>query len=454
MFRRLVLAFFIAATLLAHAQTNSWNVTSRLAAIESLVDRHTFAIDRSPFVTGDKYLYNGHFYSDKPPVFNLAGAAIAVALRAVKIDIVRQSKIVLVPITIVLIALPFALAVGTLFALLRLLGVDERWAASVATIAGSATLAFPYATVLINHVPAAALLLAALYVLARVRRDGHATAPALAGMILAIGVGIDTSFVVFLVLAPIVLGRPTPRAYLVYAAGAIPVLGVLALTNLGLSGNVRPPDTNAPLFDWPGSKFAHGNLAGTVVHRTPAATLAYAFNMLAGVRGLFLYSPILVFGVYALVLQLRDRGTTGVQRTMATFVAVATTLYVASAVIATIDFGGYAYGMRTFVSISFLLCIPLGSLASALRERGTLRRAFLATLVVSIVFALAGVLDTFSASPFPLVAALPNFARFVQAHRVHGLLDLIAFATIGIVAYVVVRRSLLRPSKRRPRAYG
>jgi len=46
--RRLALAFFIAAALFAHAQASSWNVTSRMAAIESLVNRGTFAIDASP----------------------------------------------------------------------------------------------------------------------------------------------------------------------------------------------------------------------------------------------------------------------------------------------------------------------------------------------------------------------------------------------------------------------
>lgn len=66
----------------------SWNDASRLATIESLVDRHTWVIDDSVFVkpetglmnpfgidaakykngTQDKLLIDGHFYSDKSPV--------------------------------------------------------------------------------------------------------------------------------------------------------------------------------------------------------------------------------------------------------------------------------------------------------------------------------------------------------------------------------------------------
>src|SRR5262249_11888105 len=48
----------------------SWNDASRLATVESLVDRHTLVIDDSVYTAGtrDKLWINGHFYSDKSPV--------------------------------------------------------------------------------------------------------------------------------------------------------------------------------------------------------------------------------------------------------------------------------------------------------------------------------------------------------------------------------------------------
>src|SRR3989338_6622265 len=47
----------------------SWNDGSRFAALESVVERHTFAIDNSSFlnITKDRVFFNGHFYSDKAP---------------------------------------------------------------------------------------------------------------------------------------------------------------------------------------------------------------------------------------------------------------------------------------------------------------------------------------------------------------------------------------------------
>ena len=57
-------------------QRDSWNDASRLATIESLVERGTWQIDQSPFLrlTGDKIFLQGHFYSDKPPLLQVFSA--------------------------------------------------------------------------------------------------------------------------------------------------------------------------------------------------------------------------------------------------------------------------------------------------------------------------------------------------------------------------------------------
>ena len=81
------------AVFTARPYAGSWNDGSRLATVESLVDRRTFVIDESIYVvtpapvtpgsahpyapgdalladhgTKDKMLVGGHFYSDKSPV--------------------------------------------------------------------------------------------------------------------------------------------------------------------------------------------------------------------------------------------------------------------------------------------------------------------------------------------------------------------------------------------------
>src|SRR4051812_2021868 len=93
----LVAAAAIAA-MSARPYVGGWNDGSRFATAESLVDYHPWAIDRSIFAgahaasgggayspderslrdfgTRDKMWINGHFYSDKPPVPNLALAIL------------------------------------------------------------------------------------------------------------------------------------------------------------------------------------------------------------------------------------------------------------------------------------------------------------------------------------------------------------------------------------------
>ena len=90
----------------ARGYAGGWNDGSRLAAVESLVDYHTLAIDRSIFVqvpprtdaaapgpypideptlyrhgTQDRLFIRGRFYSDKPPVSALLMAGLYQSLQ-------------------------------------------------------------------------------------------------------------------------------------------------------------------------------------------------------------------------------------------------------------------------------------------------------------------------------------------------------------------------------------
>lgn len=70
-----VLFFFIFA-LSTKLGVASWNDASRMDTIQSIVERKSFIIDNSIFETGDRFLLNGHFYSDKPPILALSGSLI------------------------------------------------------------------------------------------------------------------------------------------------------------------------------------------------------------------------------------------------------------------------------------------------------------------------------------------------------------------------------------------
>src|SRR3954447_11561091 len=67
-----------------------WNQNSRFALVRAILERHTLQIDAYQLHTGDRALWNGHYYSDKAPGLSLAAippSAIArAAARLVGVD--------------------------------------------------------------------------------------------------------------------------------------------------------------------------------------------------------------------------------------------------------------------------------------------------------------------------------------------------------------------------------
>ena len=70
----LIVVFVFLTLFFIRFQQASWNDGSRFATIQNLVEKHSFVIDHSMFFTYDKVFINGHFYSDKPPVFSVIAA--------------------------------------------------------------------------------------------------------------------------------------------------------------------------------------------------------------------------------------------------------------------------------------------------------------------------------------------------------------------------------------------
>jgi len=146
----LAVCFFLLAALLTRHGPVSWNDSSRMATIDSLVERHTFAIDGSSIQTGDKYRYDGKFYSDKPALLALVGAGVAFGLKVVGISLAHTPRLAYWSITVLVVGLAYAIGLAALYSALRSMAVAEAWAACVTTAAGAGTLRLPYATMFNN----------------------------------------------------------------------------------------------------------------------------------------------------------------------------------------------------------------------------------------------------------------------------------------------------------------
>ena len=379
---------------------NSWAELSRLAAIDTLLERGTFRIDGSPFaaVTMDKVLIDGHYYCDKPPLLQLLATPIYAGLRAALAAPLTQEacpgagRCAYKWLTFVSVGLPSAAAIGCLvsFALRR--GYTRGRVLIVAGLSVFGTMIWPYSLVFNNHVPAAAAMLGC-FLLALPAPDAEAGAArsVASGLLGGLAVGLDL-MTVFPVAALGLLHWRRPRQLTVFALGAALPIAATAFADFLIWGSPLPPYFAPHGYAYPGSPFAD-SVGGL---RPADDKWRYAVQGLVGARGLFAYSPVLLLALAGLLRVLRDRR----RATFGPALAAAAGMLVFAVYIfsRTSVHGGRAYGERYFISIVLLLAsFGLFALPDARPQRWL--PALLVTVPLSVVSAAQGVSRTWERTP-------------------------------------------------------
>jgi hypothetical protein len=184
------LSFLLVWALFTHSHAGSANDRSRMAAVESLVHRGTWAIDESPFSTIDRIYVDGHFYSDKLPLLSFIGSGVYrvlhdgfhLTLDAGHCDLDESPchcrafcsersgdspDWAYYLLTLTLVGLPSALMLALFYHVTGFFGLGNPAALLLTATLGLATQVFPYSTVFNNQLPATACLLASFYALLR-----------------------------------------------------------------------------------------------------------------------------------------------------------------------------------------------------------------------------------------------------------------------------------------------
>lgn len=340
--------FFFACCLLVQKQASGWNDSSRIASIESLVERSTWSIGESSWIdfTQDKILVNDTFYSDKMPLFSFIGAGLYKVLRSfggsVRMDCAVSSRFcAYAALTLIIVSLPAAVLIYLFFDHASRLNVPLGSALVGAAALGIGTMIFPYALVLNHHVPAAASVFASFYLLTRWRGDRRALAAA--GFFAALAPSFDAlSGVVAAMLFGIVVVRSRAHVASFILGAAIPLV-LTALLDYQIARTILPPYTVTNAYNYPGSAFPN-TIAG---NGTPDDYAAYAFRMFLGGKGLFAYNPLLIFALVGALLASRDRGNpVRIEASITLLGFVFLSAYLATQ---TGNYGGTAYGERWFV---------------------------------------------------------------------------------------------------------
>ncbi len=155
-------------------QAGGWNQNSRFDLVRAVTNDHAVRIDPYQRNTGDKALYDGHYYSDKAPGLALAAIPIAEAGRLALLasggdpESFAGLAILSYLATVLTVGLLTALAGVVLYDLSIELGASMGGALFAATAFGLATPMWTLATLFIGHAMAAAGLLLAFAATARI----------------------------------------------------------------------------------------------------------------------------------------------------------------------------------------------------------------------------------------------------------------------------------------------
>ncbi len=395
----------------AKTHPDSWLELSRLASVESLVERGTWAIDDSPLAsrTWDTLRIGGHFYSDKPPLLQ-ALAAVPYAILHHGFGIALSSApcpsragCAYTWLTFLLVGVPSAAMLALLFGAVTVHAGSARRAWVTTAVLAFATPFWPYSLVFNNHAPAAAALFSSLALLM-----GKAPAPAwrllgagvLAGLAASFDLPAAIPFVGLLLLA----SCRGLRGLFLFAAGAALPAAASAFLDWQITGSVLPPYFLVEGYDYPGSRFPP-RLAG---HARPANLARYAFEGVVGSRGFLAHTPTLLWGMAGLWAVLRRRRHP--LRAAAAAVMVSFALEVLYVLTLTFGHGGKAYAERFLVApmplVLFFAAFALPSGARSPRKALGVGLFTVAT-AAGAVSAYQGVLRTWHITP-PVLYLAPR----------------------------------------------
>jgi len=394
----LVLSYALVLMILTKHHVGSANDKSRLATMESLVERGTFAIDGSTFSdTIDKIFANGHFYSCKPPVLSFLGAELYFILHHC-FHLSMTHPLTYYFLTLLLIGVPSILLLAVFYKSLAFTSLEktDHWIATYAL--GLGTLIFSYSVVINNHTVAASLLYLGFYFLLKVKHldSGKRKLIFAAGICTALAAVIDIpSGMVFLVLFYILLVVRTGSLSLLYVLGAIGPLVLHVTLNVPITGNILPAPIHSELYYYPGSVWIGPTNAGDL--HDPKHI--YAFNALIGRHGLLSYTPVLIVPLIMLVRVLCNRRHPfWLEAIVISFGCFVVTLFY---IFRTANYGGVSFGFRWFIAFTPLLFFFTSFFLAEARSRRT-RIPFYVLLLVSMALATIGALNPWSIFPFHL----------------------------------------------------
>ena len=325
-------------------------MASRIMTIRAMVEHHTLDINTVEGLKSiDKICYANACYSTKPPLLTIIGAGlyyIYYNILSLKFSVLSYFLL-----SLSIIGGSFSLLLVLFYRALRCFRISEYHGFLFTFSLGFGTLLFSYSTMFSNHVLSALLIFIAFYSVLKIELGANIKIYIfLAGLFssFALATEILQGLIFLIVLFVYFLIKKETRKYIYfYILGALPAIIFYCLYNLQVTGNIFPAYLNKKLYIYPGSYWVNPVGIDALSHNK----LFYLFNILFGTHGIFLYSPILVFGAWGLIKTARNKKS--ILYKPAWLILISLILIIVSLTLVTNNYGGASYGFRWFI-----ICFP------------------------------------------------------------------------------------------------
>lgn len=330
----ILLLGFSLASALALPYAGGWNDGSRLASVESLVDRHTWKIDDSIFVrvpqsipieqspyppgpmgnllrgagTLDKLQIHGNYYSDKSPVpaVFMAGAyQLLQLMTGLKAD--RETHWFCWLLTLATSGLAYGIAVMSVERMGRALRLDWQTRILLCLSFAVGTVSLTYSRQVNNHI---LLLGVAMPLFAELAWLSRGVFYHTAGRLILLGILGGLAYTIDLGAGPFLTGLTgiaillrcqSLRSIWIYGGMALPWVLLHHGLNYFIGGMWSPANSNPEYLNWPGSPFTLQTMTGGWHHSSFGKFLLYSLDLLVGKKGFLLHNlPLLTLLAFAM----------------------------------------------------------------------------------------------------------------------------------------------------------
>jgi len=296
----------------------SWNDGSRLATAECLVDYHTWQIDQSFFQphTGDKVFINGHFYSDKPPVLELAMAVVYKVLQGTMgLKAAQQPNLYCYLMALIFGGSAFIISVFCLNRLAVRSGLPDKIRLPLVASFAFGMIALTYSRAVNNHILMLAVVAGLFLQLVKSAEPGWEKFSKVQlcaiGTLLGLGYSLDLGGGPVLVICTTIFLIYRTRSFrntVIVLAVSFPWFALHHALNYMIGGTFLPYEGVVQYFQYPGSAFnAAQDLTGASwAHPGVGDFLVYSLGLLFGNQGFIVHNLVLLLAIPAAVMALRD----------------------------------------------------------------------------------------------------------------------------------------------------